>query len=390
MNTQTDAVVSKEASDRVEIGVGPTRPRFRHFMLILSFLLLVIAPASACIWYLYTQAKDQYGSVVAFSVRSEEFQSPLDFLGGLGQLSSGSSADTDILYEYIQSQKLVEQIDAKLDLRKVYSSVSGDPFFTFNTNGSIEDLMQHWERMVDISYDSGTQLMQITTKAFIPQDARAIAREILLESTALINQLSAVARADATRYAQQELDTAVTRVKDARAALTRFRTRTQIIDPSANLQGQMGLLNHLEEQLANALIEADLLNQVVKSADPRLSQANRKIEVIQVRIEAERTRLAGANGQGEGTLSTLVGEFERLMVEREFSEKAYLAALSVYDSAVAEARRQNRYLAAHIEPTLAETAQFPERGLYSSLIAVFLLFGWAVLMLVYYSLRDRR
>lgn len=372
------------------ISVAPARPRFRHFMIFLSFVLLVVAPAAVSIWYLYTQAKDQYGSVVAFSVRSEEFQSPLDFLGGLGKLSGSSSPDSDILYEYIQSQKLVEQVDAAIDLRSIYSKVSDDPVFTFDTTGSIEDLMDYWGRMIDISYDGGTRLMEITTKAFTPEDARRIAREILSSSAALINRLSDVARADATRYAKEELAKAVVRLKDARAALTQFRTSTQIIDPSTNLQGQMGLLSYLEEQLANAFIEADLLSQVTKPADPRRIQANRKIEVIRARIEAERTRLAGENGEAEGTLATLVGEFERLTVEREFSEKSYLAALSVYNSAVADASRQSLYLAAHIEPTLAETAQYPKRGLYSSLIVVFLLFGWAVLMLIFYSLRDRR
>ncbi len=390
MNTMTVATADEEAPETRAVSVGPARPRFRHFMMLLSFLLLVVAPAGVSIWYLYTQAKDQYGSVVAFSVRSEEFKSPLDFLGGLGKLSGSSSPDTDILYEYIQSQKLVEEVDAAIDLRRIYSKVSDDPVFTFDTSGSVEDLMKHWKRMVDISYDGGNRLMEITTKAFTPEDARLIAREILTSSAALINRLSDVARADATRYAKEELTKALARLKDARAALTQFRTSTQIIDPSANLQGQMGLLNYLEEQLANALIEADLLDQGTNTSDPRLTQAKRKIDVIRARIVSERTRLAGENGEAEGTLATLVGEFERLTVEREFAEKSYLAALSVYNSAVADASRQSLYLAAHIEPTLAETAQYPKRGLYSSLIVVFLLFGWSVLMLIAYSLRDRR
>jgi len=390
MNTTTASAAADDQGKIIVNSAAQARPRFRHFMILLSFLLLVVAPAAVSIWYLYTQAKDQYGSVVAFSVRSEEFKSPLDFLGGLGRLSGSSSPDSDILYEYILSQEMVEQVDAAIDLRSIYSKVSDDPVFIFDTSGSIEDLMKHWKRMVDISYDGGTRLMEITTKAFTPEDARSIAREILSISTALINRLNDVARADATRYAKEELNKSLARLKDARAALTGYRTSTQIIDPRTNLQGQMGLLSSLEEQLANALIEADLLSQTTTSTDPRRVQASRKIEVIRARIEAERTRLAGENGEAEGTLATLVGEFERLTVEREFAEKSYLAALSVYNSAVADASRQSLYLAAHIEPTLAETAQYPKRGLYSSLIVVFLFFGWSVLMLIFYSLRDRR
>ena len=299
-------------------------------------------------------------------------QVPLGLLGGLGKLSTSSSADSDILYEYIQSQKLVENIDKNINLRALYSKAKEDPVFSFDTNGSIEDLLDYWGRMVDISYDSGTQLTNIIVKAFAPEDAQLIAQEIQKESTSLINQLNLIARKDTTRYAKQELDISAQKLKEARGELTLFRTTTQIIDPSANLQGQMGLLNQLEGQLAEALISGDLLIETTSSSDPRLLHADRKIEVIRNRIDAERGRLAGVNGQGEGTLSTLVGDFERLSVEQKFAEETYLLALSTHNTAALEAQRQSLYLAAHIEPTLAETSQYPERGLLGSLFIIWL------------------
>ena len=369
---------------------SPARTKKRHTLLILSFIICVILPAALGFGYLYLIAKDQYGSSLAFSIRSEEFKSPLDVLGGLGQLSTSSSADSDILYEYMQSQRLVEIIDKNINLRALYSKAEGDPVFGYDTTGSIEDLLDYWGRMVNISYDSGTQLTNIIIKAFSPTDARLIAQEIQKESTSLINRLNLIAREDATRYAKQELDISAKKLKEARAELTKFRTTTQIIDPSANLQGQMGLLNQLEGQLAEALITGDLLIETTSSSDPRLLQADRKVEVIRKRIEAERDRLAGVNGQGEGTLSILVGDFERLSVEQKFAEESYLLALSTHNTAVLEAQRQSLYLAAHIEPTLAETPQYPERGLLGSLFTIFLLFGWAIIALIFYSLRDRR
>ncbi len=56
----------------------------------------------------------------------------------------------------------------------------------------------------------------------------------------------------------------------------------------------------------------------------------------------------------------------------------------------AEARRQSRYLAAHVEPTLAERALYPRRATITGLAALFLLLGWSVLMLVWYNVRDNR
>ncbi|WP_260107663.1 hypothetical protein [Phaeobacter inhibens] len=63
------------------------------------------------------------------------------------------------------------------------------------------------------------------------------------------------ARADAMRYARADLDEALERLKDARQSLTSFRTRTRIVDPEADIQGRMGVMNNLQQQLAEALIQ---------------------------------------------------------------------------------------------------------------------------------------
>ena len=86
----------------------------------------------------------------------------------------------------------------------------------------------------------------------------------------------------------------------------------------------------------------------------------------------------------------LLAEFERLSVDRRFAEETYTAALAAFDQAQAEARRKSRYLAAHVQPTLAETAQYPRRIVLLAMVGFFLISGWAIAVLVFYSLRDRR
>jgi capsular polysaccharide transport system permease protein len=77
-------------------------------------------------------------------------------------------------------------------------------------------------------------------------------------------------------------------------------------------------------------------------------------------------------------------------VDREFAETSYTAALAAFDLAQAEARRQSRYLAAHVRPTLAERPQYPQRLTLFAVITLFAFLMWTVLVLVGYSLRDRR
>src|SRR5690606_5796740 len=112
----------------------------------------------------------------------------------------------------------------------------------------------------------------------------------------------------------EELERSTERLRMARIALTQFRSRTQIIDPSADIQGQMGLLSNLQQQQAGAMIELALLRETASPDDPRIAQGERRIAVIEAMIAEERRKLGvGATGTEDGSdLSTLVGEFERL------------------------------------------------------------------------------
>lgn len=372
------------------------RPKRRHWGVLFSFVLFVLLPTGLAGYYMFAIAVDQYESRVGFAVRAEETQSALDVLGGLTGLSSASSSDTDILYESIQSQGMVRRVDAQMDLRSIFTKPGNDPVFALAQDASIEELVDYWTRMVRIYYDNGTGLIEVRTFAFTPEDAHRLASLVFEESSKVINELSTIAREDATRYAQEERDSAIARLIVARQALTAFRIRTQIVDPTADIAGQMGLLNTLQTQLAEALIELDVLLQSARPSDPRISQTTLRIRVIEDRISQERKKLgvggplSERGGDGAGGYAEVIGQFEKLQVDLQFAETTYLSALSAYDAAVSEAQRTSRYLTAYVRPTLPETATAPDRYLLTGLVAGFAFLSWVIGLLIYYSVRDRR
>jgi len=150
-------------------------------------------------------------------------------------------------------------------------------------------------------------------------------------------------------------------------------------------------MNNLQQQLAQALIDLDLLIETSNQSDPRLAQAQRRIEVIRDRILRERGSLArgGEDTLGGQDYPSLIAEFEGLIVEREFADETYLAALAAMDIARDDFARQSRYLATYIRPTLAETAEYPQREMILGLVALFAMLSWAMGCLIFYSIRDR-
>jgi capsular polysaccharide transport system permease protein len=378
---------------KVRKPVKRARLRLRHAMLFFSFFLIVAIPATGIGWYLWERAQPQFVSDVGFTVRREDTPTAVDVLGGLSSLgSSASSSDSDILFEFIQSQELVVQIDEALDLRTLYAEhYEQDPVFGLAPGASIEELVDYWQRMVQISYAPGTGLINLRAFAFDPEDAQTIAQSIFERSSDMINDLSDIARADSTRYATEDLEGAVVQLAEARQELTAFRSRTQIVDPSADIQLQLGVLNTLQQQLGEELINYDLLRQSTRTGDPRITQSEQKIGAIRDRIREEREKF----GTGESSVAgedyaSLVAEFERLQVNLEYAEQKYTNALSNFDASQAEAQRQSRYLAAFVRPTIAETAEYPRKVLIFGLGIIFLLIAWATIVLIFYALRDRR
>lgn len=365
----------------------------RHIGLAASFVALVLLPTVIAAWYLWARAADQYASTLGFSVHHEQTNSALGILAGISSISGSSSTDTDVLYEYIYSQELVAEIDAELDLRRIWSLPGEtDPIFAYSPPGTIEDLQAYWEDMVTVYYNSTTRLIEIRALAFTPEDAQKITTAIFDRSTRMINRLNDIAAADAIRYTSEDMKVAEDGVLSARTAMTRFRNLHQLVDPSADLAAQSGILAGLEQQLTAALVESDLLRETVPAGDPRIANLDRRIHVIEQRITAERAKLGiggGAEGTG-GKMVDLVAEYERLAVDLQFAENAYLAARAAHEAARAEARRQSRYLAAHVKPTLSESSRYPERLHLLAVCSVFLFMLWSLGALIYYSLRDRR
>ena len=361
---------------------------------ILSFVALVLLPVGLAAWYLFAIAEDRFASRTAFSVRSNDMTAPVEIFGAVTQLGTSSAVtDGQIIYDFINSQPMLELARKRLTLEQIYNREPADWVYALGEDRTVEDILWHWQRMVDVSLDPSSGILTVEARAFTPDDARAITVEILSASGALVNRLSEGARDDAIKHAEDELALAEARLRTIRTRLRTFRDLEQEVDPTQNAQAALGLVATLEETQARAQVRLDSLNGVLDRDAPRLKALRREIETLEQRISHERTRL----GTGERVriddarpLSEVVGEFEELVVDREFAEQAYTLALATYEQAQADARRQSRHLAVHIPPTLSEEAEYPDRSVLLGAIIGLCLAFWAILSLIIANVRERR
>lgn len=371
---------------------GPAKLMRRHYGLMLSFVALVILPGVLSAFYLYALANDKYASRAGFTIRQEDGNSASSILGGLSLLTGASQGvNAGVLHEFMQSQTMMESVDARIDLRAHYAQGwPGDPVYSIWPDATTEELFGFWKRTLRLSYDSASGLIDVTVQALDPDTAQQIMQVILDESQAMINRLNEASRRDALTNADRDLADAVAGLRKARSALTVFRAESRIIDPVADLEGRLGVVSNLQQQLAQSLVELDLLDPSTRVDDPRREQLTRRIGVIRNRIEEERNFFGTTTDLASNdTYPEMIAKYEALSVDLEFAQRNYTAALAAKQVAVSNANRQSLYLAAYIPPTRAQEAEFPQRFTLLAMIFGFLMLAWATLALVYYSLRDR-
>ncbi|MDO9637553.1 MAG: sugar transporter [Pseudotabrizicola sp.] len=370
---------------------GPAKLQRRHYGLMLSFGAMVLVPVILCALYLFVLANDQYASRAGFTIRQEDGNTASAILGGLSFLTGGSQGvNAGVLHEFMQSQTMMEQVDARIDLRAHYAQGwPYDPVYSIWPDATTEELFGFWKRVLRLSYDSSSGLIDLTVQALDPDTAQNIAMVILETSQTMINQLNDTARREALANADRELADAVESLRVARGALTVFRAQTRIVDPIADIQGRLGVVSNLQQQLAQALVELDLLDPSTRVDDPRRAQLERRITVIRDRIDQERNFFGATTDLSDSTYPEMIAQYEGLSVDLEFAQRNYTAALAARQAAVSNANRQSLYLAAYIPPTKAQDAEFPRRFILLSMILGFLLMAWATAALIYYSLRDR-
>jgi capsular polysaccharide transport system permease protein len=291
--------------------------------------------------------------------------------------------------DFIHSREILEKMAGRLDIRAIYGPARGDFYASFDPDETIEELVEYWRSMVSVNYDTTSQVIAVQVRAFAPEDARAVAQAVIALSEDLTNQLSARARLDAVKNAEEEVRRMEDRLRRNRAALRTFREEQQEFDPTKKAEVSLAQIARLEEEIINAKAKRSGLLRFMQESAPSIAVLDSQIRALEQQLAAERAKIGQTErGEDAGALPGLIADYDELAVEREFAEKAYVSALTSLERARFEADQQQRYLATFVPPSLPEEALYPKSTLNCFMILSASAILWALGLLVFYGVRD--
>ena len=243
--------------------------------------------------------------------------------------------------------------------------------------------------MVNVTLDPMTGVTTLRVRSFRPEDSRELAETLLMSAETLVNRLSERARGDTLRLAQNEVEIAERRVQESSTSLIRFREQQKELDSAGAAQAAVVLRGQFEGSLAQARAELTERLQFMRPDNPALQATRNRIEALERQIAAERSRHTDTTSiLGGAILARQLADYERLMLEREFSDKQLASATAGLEVARMEAQRQQLYLSRIVQPNLAVYALYPRKSINVASIFLGLAIAYGIGWLLIAGMRE--
>ncbi len=364
-------------------------------ILFKSFAIFVAAPSVIMFLYYALWASDLYVSEAKLTVREAVETDGRASAGNMGTssiitkmgLNKGASTaqDSMIIQDYLKSRSAILDIGGRTKLAEIYDRPGIDWFSRLDASSDIEVLWSYWKERVTVSVDALSNILTLRVRAFSPENAVELAQELVAKSETLVNTISRRNREDALQRANSEVERAIAALADARTQILSFQQRNKTIDPVESAKQVASLVSTLSVkkiELESQLAAAELAGVKGRPGDTyvqtQLDVVNKQI----VDLEAVLT------GEGEGTVSGLLKDFEILKLREQFAEQIYVLARTSFEEARRKLDRQQLYVVVIVPPVKPEEALYPRPFMDAGVIFLGLFVVWGVVCLLVASVKD--
>lgn len=367
-------------------------PRRRIFSTVrVLFVLLVVLPTMATLFYTWTTPAPFYLSQVQFAVEDKSqssIQMPSNALASMGIVTN----EPDSLFSlrrFLHSQDALTELEQAHGFKRFYAPDLGDWLTALPETASTNQILRYYRWVVTPHISTTESIMTLDVWAYEPQVAQSIAQNLLRISENFLNRMNARSLEDQVAFYRNELDLASVQLATARADITKWRNKNASLDPQSQAETIQQILGGLEVELANLRAEIRQIEEKGTSGrtNPLLQNRKEREASLLAQIEQTRSRLGGEN---DGTVAALINKYETLATNVELAENNVSLLMAALENARQAALQQQKYLLLISSPTLNDVRIFPRVGFHTLLAFVVSLLVFGVATLLYVILRDYR
>lgn len=356
-----------------EAGDRHARRRLR-----LRFILAgIVVPTLLVLIYYALLARPEYDTEMVFTVQGLEQQQP-DLLGGIGLPAiNASTNDGLVVTEFVASSAMVRRLEDSYGFDAAYTGWSLDMLSWISSSAPIERKTAFWQGQIAANYDPVSKIISVNVRAYSPEDSLRLAEGVMAETENVVNALNGRVQDEAVRVASEEVASRREAYNDARQRVIASRANR-----ATTLEGeaaqQVGLVGEIEGQLANARVERAAAIAQFRPTSPQIRAMDEGIAELEAQRDQALRDARGGFGQTEATRDVSA---QTALLDYEFAQQAYYAAIQAERQAISTRANERRYLVAIVPPRPAEISNYWGRfaNIFAFAIAAALLMAIATL-----------
>lgn len=370
----------------------PAVNRSRVLMRKLLFFFAVIVPSVVSVLYCLYVATPLYTSEVRFFVGGAAEAGGASAMAkiiptGLSGGGSSSLLDGFAVRDYLNSYNALQELDEKVGFFKRYQNGDYEPFFNIARGATREQFLSFYQSMVKPRYNMSEGIVSIEVFAPMPDDALLITRELRSMTERFSNDMNRKALRGSIDFAQEEVSAAQQRLVEASIALDKWRKANSDIDPESNATQMGEMLASLQMKYVEASATFDEISSATKNS-PQKKFLQNKLDALSQQIEGQRRLISSQ--QEKGSIINKIADYQSLKMQAEFTAKGYETALSALQGVRATAGFKQKYVLTIVEPTLAETPEYPRPAVTTLIVFCLSLVAYGFLSLLLSVIMESR
>lgn len=369
------------------------RPRltdrlFNAAVVALTLFTFVLPNLVSTVYYGYF-ASDQYESETRFTIRSSTPALGKDQLAKVTGIPAAKIVqDTQIVLNFIKSREMLDVLQERnINLKKIFGSETSDAWARLPADATAEELRKYWDSMVTTTVSPSSGIVGLRVRAFTPQDAAMLVREIVKASEVVVNQVNDRIWKDVITTAEANLDNAKEQLAKARETVAAARNREGVLDVDSSSKIISTLITTIETERLKLQQQYDAQIAVVSASSPQM-------RVLQREIDSKERQIAELNGQLAGSgkdrnLADVSQDLSQLELAQTLAEQQFASSVRTMEQVRFISRQQLLYLDSFLTPRIPDEALYPRRGLWIGVTLLASLVIWAIALSLLYLARSR-
>ncbi|MVA59454.1 hypothetical protein [Agrobacterium vitis] len=349
-------------------------------LLVGSCVFIFIIPSFIMGVYLYFFAADQYVAESRFVVSSSQ-QSSLEGMASISSILSGTKGqDGLIVADYVSSGAMLDALNSKFDVRKMFSPGTRDFIAELPTDSSREKVLKFWESHVSVSVNRTSGLVTMKIRTFSPNDSLVLSNAILELSEGMVNKLTHRNEVDAFGRAEDEMHLSREKLERATASLRDARNSAGVLDVTITAKAYADVVSQLRLNLSKIEQDIAAMTKVGSATAPQVIALRNRASALKDQIQQYENSIAGGAiniKDPNQNLAQRALELNQKELELKIAQEEYASAVAEFEKVRLTSQQQQAYLVPYITPNLVEESNYPKRGLVLSITVAISLLIWS-------------